>query len=177
MSISKLKITYTWDKATYLQGSKSLYEDILRHSPKRFVGWFFIALSQFGLVAYFKKGAFGLLLISTVFLIYWYILRWPLRKLFILHAFKKSPLKNKEIIIELDDKKIIVNDILIPWSDVQRVLLEDKGFLLYYRDNYIFIPKSAFDEENEKSFLNFIKSNLKTNIVDDRYLTKNNPKK
>ena len=168
MSISKLSLSYKWDKKTYLQGSKSLYEDMLRHSPKRFTGWFFIALSQFGLVAFFKKGAFGLLFISTIFLIYWYLLRWPLRKLLLLNAFKKSPLKDKMIIVEFDDKQATINDTLISWSEIQRVLLEDKGFLLYYKENYIFIPKDAFNKESEKTFLKIIKKNLKNHIIDDR---------
>lgn len=168
MSMSKLNLSYKWDKQTYLQGSKSLYEDMLRHSPKRFTGWFFIALSQFGLVAFFKKGAFGLLFISTVFLIYWYLLRWPLRKLFILNAFQKSPLKDKTITVEFDSKNVTINETAISWNEIQRVLLEDNGFLLYYRENYIFIPKSAFNKESEKIFLNIIKKRIENHIVDDR---------
>ena len=141
---------------------------MLRNSPKRFIGWFFIGLSQFGLVAFYKKGAFGLLLISTVFLLYWYILRWPLRKLILLNAFNKSPLKDKTIQIELDDKCISINQNQIKWSDIQRVLLENVGFLLYYNDEFIFIPKNAFDNENEKEFLKIIKKKLKEKVIDDR---------
>lgn len=168
MTTSKLSISYKWDKNTYIQGSKSLYYDLLRNSPKRFIGWFFIGLSQFGLVAFYKKGAFGLLLISTVFLLYWYILRWPLRKLILLNAFNKSPLKDKMIQIELDDKYISINQNQIKWSDIQRVLLENVGFLLYYNDEFIFIPKNAFDNENEKEFLKIIKKKLKEKVIDDR---------
>ncbi len=164
----KLDISYKWDKQTYLQGSKSLYEDLLRNSPKRFIGWFFIILSQFGLVAFFKKGAFGLLFISTFFLLYWYLLRWPLRKAILLNAFKKSPLKDKIIKIQIDNNNIIINDNKIQWSEIQRVLLEDSGFLLYYEDKFIFIPESAFDSEDEKIFLQFLKENLNNKIIDDR---------
>ena len=168
MSISKLNISYKWDKKTYIQGSKSLYYDLLRNSPKRFIGWFFIGLSQFGLVAFYKKGAFGLLLISTIFLIYWYILRWQIRKLLLINAFNKSPLKDKTIQIELDDKVITINQNPIKWSDIQRVLLENVGFLLYYNDEFIFIPKSAFNDDDEKEFLKIIKKKLKEKVIDDR---------
>ncbi len=168
MTTSKLNISYKWDKKTYIQGSKSLYQDLLRNSPKRFIGWFFIGLSQFGLVAFYKKGAFGLLLISTIFLIYWYILRWPLRKLILLNAFNKSPLKDKMIQIELDNNNITINQNQIKWSDIQRVLLENVGFLLYYNNEFIFIPKSAFSDESEKEFLKIIKKKLKERVIDDR---------
>ena len=168
MNTLKLDISYKWDKHTYLQGSKSLYQDLLRNSPKRFIGWFFIILSQFGLVAFFKKGAFGLLFISTFFLLYWYLLRWPLRKAILLNAFKKSPLKDKTIKIHMDKNSVVINDYNIQWDKIQRVLLEDAGFLLYYEDKFIFIPKSAFDGESEKVFLQFLKENLNDKIVDDR---------
>ena len=168
MSISKLSISYKWDKKTYIQGSKSLYQDLLRNSPKRYIGWFFIALSQFGLVAFYKKGAFGLLLISTILLIYWYILRWQIRKLLLINAFNKSPLKDKMIQIELDDNFININQNQIKWSAIQRVLLENVGFLLYYNDEFIFIPKSAFDDKSEKEFLKIIKKKLKDKVIDDR---------
>ena len=168
MSISKLNISYKWDKKTYIQGSKSLYQDLLRNSPKRFIGWFFIALSQFGLVAFYKKGAFGLLLISTIFLIYWYILRWQIRKLLLINTFNKSPLKDKMIQIELDDNFININQNQIKWSAIQRVLLENVGFLLYYNDEFIFIPKNAFDDKSEKEFLKIIKKKLKDKVIDDR---------
>jgi len=72
------------------------------------------------------------------------------------------------IIVEFDDKQATINDTLISWSEIQRVLLEDKGFLLYYKENYIFIPKEAFDKKSEKTFLKIIKKNLKNHIIDDR---------
>ncbi len=168
MTTLKLNLSYKWDKDTYLQGSKSLYNDILKNSSKRFIGWFFIALSQFGLVAFYKKGAFGLLLISTIFLIYWYFLRWQLRKFILLNAFKKSPLKDKMINIEIDSNEIIINKNKILWDDITRVLLEDVGVLLYYEDNFIFIPNSAFDGNEKQNFLQFLKENLKDKVVDNK---------
>ncbi len=168
-SVKEINIEYRWDKSTYLQGSKSLYNDVLRHSPKRFIGWFFIALSQFGLVAFFRKGVFGLLLLSTFGLLYWYVLRWPLRKWILINAYKKSPMKDKEINVIASDKFLLINDIKILWSEIQRVLLEKEGFLLYYHDDYIYIPKDAFkDQSEEKSFLKLLKTKVKNNIVDDR---------
>jgi len=168
MSKNRLEIRYKWDKETFLKGSKSLYFDMLRNSPKRFIGWFFIALSQFGLVAFYKKGAFGLLMISTVFLLYWYVLRWPIRKIFLLRAFKTSPLKDKEVHIVFDDDKIVVDDeITLKYSDIPRVLIEKEGYLFYYNENFFFIPKEALSEVEEKIFLKMIKDKIKS-VIDRR---------
>ncbi len=163
-----LIVKYIWDKDTFIKGSKSLYMDMLRNSPKRFIGWFFIALSQFGLVAFYKKGAFGLLMISTVFLLYWYVLRWPIRKIFLLKSFKTSPLKDKEVNITFNNNNIVVdNEITLKYSDIPRVLIEKEGYLFYYRENFFFIPKEALDEQKEKTFLSLIKKKIK-NVIDRR---------
>ena len=152
MSISNIEVTFSWDKDTYIKGSKSLYNDLLKHSPRRFFGWIFIAMSQFGLVAFFKKGAFGLLFLSTILLIYWYILRWPIRKMLLLNSFKKSPIKDKVFTVVIKKSGIMINDIDILWKEVNRILIEDEGFLLYYHDNFIYIPKDAFkDDDYEKA--------------------------
>ncbi len=152
MSISNIEVTFKWDKDTYIKGSRTLYNDLLQHSPKRFLGWVFIAMSQFGLVAFFKKGAFGLLFISTILLVYWYILRWPIRKALLLNSFKKSPVKDKVFTVVIKENGIMINDIDIPWKEVKRVFVEDEGFLLYYHDNFIYIPKDAFkDNDYEKA--------------------------
>ncbi len=166
MNTLKLEISYKWDKKTYLLGSKSLYLDLLKNSPKRYIGWFFIALSQFGLVAFYKKGAFGLLLISTIFLIYWYFLRWQIRKILLLNAFKRSPLRDKTILINMDLEGIRINENKILWNDITRVLLEDTGVLLYYEDNFIFIPNTAFNDKDKKIFFKFLKENLKNKVED-----------
>ncbi len=167
MSNKKLEIHYKWDKDTFLKGSRSLYFDMLRNSPKRFIGWFFIALSQFGLVAFYKKGAFGLLMLSTVFLLYWYVLRWPIRKIFLLKSFKTSPLRDKDVNIVFDDNGIVIDGIELKYSDIPRVLIEREGYLFYYHDNFFFIPKEALNEIEEKIFIKMIQDKIES-VIDRR---------
>ena len=160
--------SYVLDRDNYLSGAKLAYDYELRNSRKRYFGFLIIGLVQFGVVMALKKGAIGLLLISSILLIYWYLLRWPLRKLLLLNVFNKLPLKDEVIAIEFNNEGININKNSILWSDIQRVLLENEGFLLYYHNNYIFIPKKSFDKDSEEEFLKIIKKKLKTNILDDR---------
>ncbi len=157
-----ITVKYIWDKDTFTKGSKSLYMDMLRNSPKRFIGWFFIGLSQFGLVAFYKKGAFGLLMLSTVFLLYWYVLRWPIRKIFLLKSFKNSPLKDKNIEITFDNNYILIDNIKLKYKDIPRVLIEKAGYLFYYQDNFFFIPKESIKEEEK--FIKMIKKRISSTI-------------
>ena len=44
---NKIKISYNWDEETFINASKAAYDFEMKNSPKRFLGWFFIAMTQF----------------------------------------------------------------------------------------------------------------------------------
>jgi len=158
-----ITISYIWDKETYLKASKLAYSYELKHSTKRYIGWFFIAMLQFGVVAAMKKGAIGLLLISTVMLTYWYILRWPIRKKIIERTFDKSPNANLQYIINLLPDGLKINDKLITWGEITQTLAIDDGIFVSLSQESIFIPSHAFKTIEERNY--FLKR-LKSNISD-----------
>ena len=160
MSISKeITIKYSWDEESFLSASKIAYEYGLKHSLKRYLGWLFIILAQFGVVAALKKGAFGLLFISTILLIYWYFLRWPLRAIFIKRSFKKSNLANKEFVAKITKDYLEINSIKIKWSEIKEVVSIKTGYLIELSNQLLFLPKSAFKEKEAKEqFIKLAKS-------------------
>jgi len=162
MNTSKeIIIKYKWDEKSFLSASKIAYDYELKHSLKRYLGWLFIILAQFGVVAALKKGAFGLLFISTILLIYWYLLRWPLRAFFIKRGFQKSNLANKEFEATISDKFIAINGIKIKWSDINEVISTQNGYLLKLDNQILFLPKSAFKDEAKSYFLELAQSKSK----------------
>jgi hypothetical protein len=123
-------------------------------------------LSQFGVVAAFKKGAFGLLFISTFLLIYWYLLRWPIRAFIIKREFKKSGLKDKEFIVSFNDDYIEINGVKINWSDIKSIASIKNGYLLEIPPQMLFLPKSAFKQKEAKEY--FIKlAKSKSSFIKD----------
>jgi len=164
MSISKpIKINYTWTKDVYVSASQATYEFELKHSPKRFLGWFFIALSQFGVVGALKKDAYGILLISTILVIYWYALRWPIRRWMIARTYESSSNKNHEFKMLAIDDGIEVNGTMIAWSEIREVISVDSAFLLYHGTSFLYIPKSAFVDDDEKDrFSHLAKDNVES---------------
>ena len=102
----KIKIKYIWSKELALSSARALYEYEFKNSRKRFIGWFFIALVQFGVVGALKHNSYGFLTLGTIGLVYWYGLRWPLRKYFIEKTFEKSPLANSNIDLLIKDDGI-----------------------------------------------------------------------
>ena len=45
-----INIHYLWDKELALKSAYDIYEYELKNSNKKFIGWLFIALAQFGVV-------------------------------------------------------------------------------------------------------------------------------
>ena len=147
----RIQIKYIWDEKLALEASKSAYDYELKNSQKRFLGWLFIALTQFGVVLAMKQGTMGLLLLSTVLLLYWYMARWPIRKYFIKKSFNKSPLANSNFNILLQQDGLYINDNLIDWKNISEIVSSEKGFLLYLGSDFIYIPYSSFNSLEEKS--------------------------
>jgi len=154
----KIILEYRWDKETFLQASKAIYDFQMKHSPKRFLGWFFIALTQFGVVGALKKDVYGLLIVSTLLVVYWYALRWPLRKVMLLRSFDTSEIKDHLFHIEIDETGVKIDEAMLLWSDIQELIVLCDGFLLYQGDAFLFFPKAAFHSQKDReTFISYVK--------------------
>jgi hypothetical protein len=141
-----ININYIWDKKLALQSACDIYEYELKNSNKKFIGWFFIALAQFGVVGALKHDAYGFLVVATVGLVYWYGLRWSLRKYFINKTFNKSPLANKQIsLIAKDDGVYLDDKIQFNFDNIKKVAFLDNATVIYHNIGTFYIPNNAFD--------------------------------
>ena len=157
----EIKINYVWNEETFLEASRATYDFELKHSSKRFLGWFFIAMTQFGVVAALKKDAFALLLISTLLVIYWYALRWPLRRYMIKKSFVARTSEEHIFVMRASEEGLVVDENLLKWNEIREAVSLEKGFLLFYSDAFIYIPKSAFVNFDEKDkFSHLLKAQL-----------------
>ncbi len=157
-----IELSFLYDKEHFLDFTKKVYDYEMKHSSKKYIGWLFIALAQFGVVAALKHNAYGLLYISTFLLFYWYVLRWQLRKFLAIRVFEKLPTKNTKLQITIDNEKFTVNQQAVPFSDITRYWIMDDGVVLYYHNKAIFFPKTAFKSpEDYDQFLNILKSSDK----------------
>ncbi len=146
-----IRLSYCWDQETFLKASKAAYKHEMKHSPKRFLGWIFIAMTQFGVVAALKKGVVGLLLISTILVVYWYFFRWNIRKKLLLKSFDKSSTKNHYYNIVVDEEGMHAKEMTILWEHVNLIVSLQEGFLIYSEESSLFIPTSAFVDEDQKN--------------------------
>ncbi len=160
-----IEIEYLWSKELFLQASRATYEFELRHSPKRFLGWFFIAMTQFGVVGALKKDAYGLLLVSSVLVIYWYFFRWRIRKFIISKTYNKSTAKETHFSMQAKQDGINVNGTLLRWQEITEAVSLQEGFLLYYGDTFLYIPKYAFKSVEQKDLFSHV---AKDNVVNYR---------
>ncbi len=154
-------LTLEWNEGTFLKGAKLVYDYDMRNSWRRYVGWGFIALTQFGVVGAVRHGAIGLLLLSTFLVIYWYFLRWPLRKRALLRFFRKSQPGEKRLKLEVEEGGLCIDDRCVPWHQFRRVIAAKEGYLLDMGDAFLFVPRNIFpDSESRNSFVALLKEKI-----------------
>ena len=151
-----ININYTWDRKLALNSSFDIYKYELKNSNKKFIGWFFIALAQFGVVGALKHNAYGFLVVASIGLIYWYGLRWSLRKYFINRTFIKSPLANQNIQLEATNEAILSDGkTQILYNTIIKFIQLDNAIIIYHNLGTIYLPNNSF--KTKKDRIDFIK--------------------
>jgi hypothetical protein len=145
-----IDVNFTWTKELALETSKLYYEYDMRHSNKRYLGWFFVALVQFGIVGALKHDSYGLLYLSTFLVLYWYYGRWYLRKRMLSRFYEKNTPEKLEVHFTVDDEGIHGDKEFIPWDDVQKVIKLEKGVLIQSLQMALFFENSAFSSVKDK---------------------------
>ena len=148
---STITIKYTWDERLAITSAKEIYEYELKNSNKKYIGWLFVALAQFGVVGALKHNAYGLLVISSLGILYWYGFRWDIRKFFISKSFKKSPFKDKVIQLEADEKGIFTDGKeLLLYKDIIKSEQLENAIVIYHKLGTTYIPNNAFESKSKR---------------------------
>jgi hypothetical protein len=154
-----IEIKFTWSKDLAIKASKLYYDYDMKASSKRYVGWLFVAMMQFGVVGALKHDVFGLLFISTFLVLYWYYGRWYVRKGMIEKYYDKSNLDATEVKFLLKDDGLYYDEELIDWDNIEKVIKFDDGVLLQTTSNTLFFETSAFESYDEvQRFLKLMKN-------------------
>jgi len=139
-----VEVKFTWSKDLAIKASKLYYDYDMRTSSKKYVGWLFIALMQFGVVGALKHDSFGLLFVSTFFVVYWYYIRWFVRKRMIIKFYDKSGLDARDVVFVLEDDGLHYNDSVIDWDNIFKVVKFDDGILIQTIDSTLFFQRESF---------------------------------
>ena len=149
-----IKISYLWNKENIESLFEASYKHQFNNSGKRFIGWFFVALLQYGIVIALKKDAFAILLFSTIMLFYWYYGKKWIAKRRAEKSFETSEFKDKRIEMSIDKDGFTLpspNHEQWSWSDVQEVIVLGDDIMLYKHPNFHYIPAKGFESMEEKS--------------------------
>jgi hypothetical protein len=150
----KIAVNFIWNKELALQMSKLLYDYDMRHSAKRYIGWFFVALVQFGIVGALKHDSYGILYISTFLVFYWYYGRWYLRKRVLHNYYKKNTPTNVEVDFIIDNEGLHQDKNFISWDEIIKIITHKNGILLQTLKDSLFFQNSAFaSTDDQKQFL------------------------
>lgn len=154
MSIFKpIEISYLWDRENFEKAFSKSYTHQFKNSIRRYIGWFFVALAQFGVVAALKGGSIGLLMLATILILYWYgIKKWLVHRR-ALKAYTNSALQNSDIPLSVTEEGVHQETMLIVWEDIQGLVPVEDDILLYHKEKAFYIPSHAFSTIEEKSRL------------------------
>jgi len=152
-TFNPIKISYMWDRENFLKAFEKSYKYQYKNSARRYIGWFFIAMAQFGVIGALKGGSFGLLMLSTILIFYWYIAKKWIIKRRAITDFEKSPLKNSKIELVITKDGIEQNSVHINWKDIQGLVPYGDDLYLYYADKAFYIPSNGFKSIEDKSRL------------------------
>ena len=152
-TFNPMNISYIWDKENFEKAFSKSYIHQFKNSARRYVGWFFVAMAQFGVVAALKGGSIGLLLLSTVLILYWYVIKKWLVHQRAIKAYENSVLKNSQIKLQITQEGVTQEDTFIPWNEIQGLVPIEDDILFYYKKNAFYIPSNAFSSVEDKSAL------------------------
>ena len=144
-------ISYTYDKAYLIESNRHFFNYEMRHTKNRYIGWFFVALAQFAIVAALKYHSFSLLIFSSFSLVYWYYLRWEIKKFFLKRGFDKSSLKDSIVDVTLKMDALHVNESAIALDNIYKVKEIDEGFLVYLKNSSLYFAKKNFSDKKRIS--------------------------
>ena len=154
----EIKINFTYTKELALKASKLFYDYDMKNSSKKYIGWLFIAMMQFGVVGALKHNSFGILFVATFLVIYWYYIRWYIRKFIILKYYDKSNTNNKKVVFSLNDDGLSNLENIISWDNIVRVIKLDDVILLQTNTNTLYFDKQSFNSyKNMQKFLSIMK--------------------
>ena len=151
MSMSKVYISYIWDEKNFNRLFNEAYNYQFKNSPRRYIGWLFIAMAQFGVVAALKKGSITLLLLSTFLILYWYYIKKVIVKKRAYREFLNSPLKDKRVELIVDSDGIEQGGTKILWSDIEEIIPIEDDILIVAGNKSYYIPSSGFKNIEERS--------------------------
>lgn len=144
----KITLRYRYDRTNALRLFESSYRYLFTRSYRRYVGWLFVALLQFGVVAALKQGRFGLMLFSSIVLVYWYGVKKLLAKRRALASYEHSPLKESLISLVVDEKGIRIShdkgETFWRWEEIDDIVYAGEDILIYKQPLFYYVPSTAF---------------------------------
>jgi hypothetical protein len=140
--MKEIKITLEWSKEQALSASKAFYDYDMRHSNKRYMGWFFVGLTQFAIVGALKHDTYGLLFVSTFLVGYWYYGRWLLRNAMLKKYY--ANIKEQTLHFTLKEDGLYNADQLISWDEIFKVIRLEDDILLHTQDSTLLFRRNSF---------------------------------
>ena len=144
-------VEYKWSKDRYLEANKANYDLKMKSMKLKLLGYFGIILVVLGAYLFYTKGIYTILVISSLLVIYWYLLRWPLYRLQLSSNFNKHASKDKNVswLIEPGSFSITSENGsgTYKWSAITDISESKAGFLVRQYPVFYWLPVDCFESD------------------------------
>ena len=148
-----ITVQYTWDVNEFIRSNKISYALKMKSTGFRYLGYFLVVATAYGLFTAFRSKNFFLLVISLVVVSYWYILKWRIHKSQLVKNFSKNSEERKEIEWRIDENGFTgssgTGKSQFSWDALSQVVSSDEGFLLYQDPAIVFLPAHGFSSADD----------------------------
>jgi hypothetical protein len=146
-------VEYQWSKDRFLEACKANYDLKMKSLKLKLLGYFGIIFIFVGAYFSYTKGVYTTLVVSSLLVIYWYILRWPLYRLQLSFNFKKHVSKDKTVswLINRETFSIASENGggSYKWSAITDISESKAGFLVRQYPVFYWLPKDSFESESD----------------------------
>lgn len=165
-------VEYKWTKERYLEASKANYDLKMKSLKLKLLGYFGIIFIIVGAYLSYAKGVHTTLVVSSILVIYWYVLRWPLYRFQLSLNFKRHASKDKTVSWSLDLESFSITSEngggSYKWSAVTDISESNRGFLVRQYPVFYWLPKDCFESEND---INWFRTEVMGNVPGNQQAT------
>jgi hypothetical protein len=152
-----ISLSYRWGEEEFLTSNRIHYRLRMKEPAFRFLGYFLVLSVAYGLFITLAHGIYPILVVTLLFALYWYVLRWRIQRGRLLKDFRTKAKAVPEVQWTIDEDgfkgKTDDGSSEFSWDTVRKAVFSEEGFLLYQYPAILFLPRKAFASDEDLQWM------------------------
>ncbi len=148
-----VRLEFRWSEPVFVTAGEIAYAYKMQYGWWKYAGYFFIVLIVIGGLRAIGQGDYSVIYLGTILSIYWYYIKPFLYKARLKKQLVKESVDKLTMHFKITKGGININGNMIPWSNISKVIVHPKGFLLERPEGYPYLPATAFEKDDDVEYL------------------------